>query len=485
MTPRRPYALAAAALALSAATTSPLMAQGVRGEISIRGSSLELRPLVRDSLPESSVSGQGIRRVLPDGTRTTCTPDLFCQWFASSSPEMFSVVTQEIRATGWGFVPRLSTHVHLRGRYGSDEFWPLTNQEFEAVAAYVNWEHPTLRARGGRITRTDGLGYYNFDGASVLWRGLAPMWVELYGGWSLARGLNAPRTGNLLQQADDLPPDERGLIFGGQLGVKLSPRVSGTVMYQRQIRSDRLALYSERASLDLHAAVGRASLGFSSEYDWANDEFNEIKLRASTPLPGGFDVSATARHYSPFFELWTIWGAFSPTGFDEGLLSVGWSNTPAGIRLEAGGGYRDYEDTGITASGLRENGWRAFTGFRWQGEGWFANGSYAADVGFGAARFGGDLSAGRTFGEGTFLSVRGSRTQTFGELRFNEQYVSGLGVDGALTVGEATLTAGASVNRLDGRERPADADWTQTRVYAGLSMRFGTEPSVRHGSRGP
>ena len=61
----------------------------------------------------------------------------------------------------------------------------------------------------------------------------------------------------------------------------------------------------------------------SATYDVAFDELNEALLRFILPLPSAVELSAEARRYSPFFELWTIWGAFSPTGFSEGRISAG------------------------------------------------------------------------------------------------------------------------------------------------------------------
>ena len=81
--------------------------------------------------------------------------------------------------------------------------------------------------------------------------------------------------------------------------------------------------------------------------------------------------------------------------------------------------------------------------------------------------------------------MRGSRTQTFGELRLNEQFITGLGADGSLRIGDLSLTGGASIYRLDGRERPAEEDWTQSRFYAGVAVPFGTEPGIRTGRVAP
>lgn len=462
------------------ATATPAGAQGIRGEVRVNNGFLEARPLVLDSLPDADVAGDGLRRRLADGTVVTCIPDDFCRWFRADEVEQVVVSTQELSATAWTGIQGLSARMHVRSRYGGDDFWPQSSQELEAVSAFVDYDQGDYRVRGGRLFRADGLGYYNFDGASVLWRGWSPAWFEVYGGWGLARGLNAPRSGDLVAEADPLAPDDRGFIMGAEVGARLGRVGSGRISYQREIRTDRLALYAERLAFDARAFVNRTVFELSGEYDWTFDQMNELRLRITTPIASDFEVIAEARHHSPFFELWTIWGAFSPVGFDEGRLGLGWSEPDLGLSLQVGGAFREYElaDAGPTDSGIRDDGWRGFANADWRHGSWFASGSYRAEAGFGGARFGGDASVGRSFGGNTYLSLRGSMTQTFGEFRLNEQRVSGLGVDGAVEIGDFSLNAGAALYRIKSEERPVDGDWSQARVYSSLSYRFGTDPGV-------
>lgn len=468
-------------LLAGAVGTLPLHAQGYRAELTATAGYLELRPLARDSLPENQVPGEGLRRRLADGTVVSCEPGRWCRWYRTADVEGISVASQELRLAAWPGVQGLSGHAHLRSRYGTDAFWPGSAQDFEVVSAYLSYDRGDARVRAGRQFRVDGLGYYNFDGLALLWRGLEPLRLEAYGGWSLARGLNAPRTGVLLEEAEALPPDDRGLIFGAELGAHHGRHLSGSLTYQREIRTDRLALYSERVALDGRTLVGAAVLDLSAEYDVAFDQVNEARLRASGPLVSTLDLSAEVRHYRPFFELWTIWGAFSPIGFTEGRASLGWTAASAGLRLEAGGAYRDYEETGGGADfpGLREDGWRAFGRADWARDTWFAAAAYRAEAGPGAARFGGDARAGRRFGRGRTVSVRGSSTHTFGEFRLGEQRMAGAVAEAAWRFGALSLTAGAGLYRLTFQDRAGSPDWTQARLHAGLSYRFGTEIAAR------
>ncbi len=468
---------------LLVASAGPALGQGMRGEVRVSTGFLEARPLVRDSIPDGAVPGGGLQRRLDDGTLVTCMPGNFCRWFRAGDVDQIVVTTQEFLATGWTGVQGLSTKIHLRGRYGSDDFWPQSNQEFETVSAFADFDRSDYRVRAGRIFRTDGLGYYNFDGASFLWRGWSPLWVEVYGGWGLARGINAPRSGDLVSEIDPLATDDRGLIFGAEAGGRIGRIASGRVSYQREIRTDRLGLYSERLAFDGRAFLHRTVIEVSGEYDFTFEKLNELRLRLNTPIASNLEIVAEARRHSPYFELWTIWGAFSPVGFDEGRLTLAWSDPDLGLGLQAGGAYREYDeaDAGPANSVIRDDGWRAFANADLRRGAWFASGGYRAEAGFGAARFGGDFRAGRFFGDDTYISLRGSRTQTFGEFRLNEQLVSGIGLDGAVKVGEFSLNAGAALYRIESEERLTDGDWTQARFYSSLSYRFGLEPGV--GSR--
>lgn len=478
MTTKRSHAvvLAVGLSCLGAAT--PALGQGYRAEISVGANHLEARPLLRDSLAEAEVPGGNLRRRLADGTVVTCAVDDFCRWYSAGEIESVSVVTQEIAVTGWAGIQGLSARVHLRGRYGTDDFWPRSSEDFELVSGYLDYERSLFRVRLGRLFRRDGLGYYNFDGGSFLWRKWDPLWIEAYGGWGLARGLNFPRSGDLMSRADPLAPDDRGFILGADAGIRVGSLAAFRASYQREIRTDRLALYSERLGLDGRAFLGPTIVEAAGEYDFSYEQFNEVSLRVTTPVVSRLGLTAEARHHAPFFELWTIWGAFNPVGFDELALSASWVEPSLGLDLRAGGAHRTYEETGAgpADSGIRDDGWRTFANANWREGPWFAFLGYRGERGFGAAHIGGDLRLGRYFDEVTYLAVRGSASQTFGEFRLNEQRISSVGVDGAVQLeGALSLNAGVALYWVRPEERVADGDWTQTRAYGAVSYRFGSE----------
>lgn len=480
----RPRIGATVALLALLTLPAPLAGQaGYTAEVSVHGRVIELRGLRRDSLPADQVPGDGLRRTLEDGTVVSCVPGEFCRWFPSGEEESISLVTEDVRVSAWPGIEGLAAHLHVRGRYGSDAFWPRAEEEVEALYAYLAYDRDRFKVRAGRQFRRNGLGYYNFDGAAFQWKGLDPVRVEVYGGWSLARNLNQPRTGSLLEEADEFAPDDRGLLFGVDVTGRWGGRATGALTYQREIRSDELALYTERVAGDLGLRLGSVAVDLAADYDLGWEELNEASARVSAPIAVGFQAMGEVRRYTPHFELWTIWGAFSPVGFDEGRLWVAWNGLEGALRLEGGGAWRSYEETDAGAAfvELEDDGWRGFGRVRWNPRsGWFVDASYRADESTGAARYGGDLSVGYDFGPGRWISVRATTTTSFSEFRLGEEVTAGGGVAGAWRLGDdVRVTGGWSAYDVTYEERPRVEDWTQQRGHLGVSYTFGTRPGER------
>jgi hypothetical protein len=469
------------ALLLGTAMPALLRAQGYRADVQAGVSSLELRPLVRDSVPASTVPGDQFLRQLADGTVVTCIPNDYCRWYGSGTVRSLTTLTQEIHLAAWPGIRGLAAHAHLRGWYGSDGEWPLSSHRLEVITAYLSYDVSRFHLQAGRQDRFDALGYRNYDGASARWDGLDFLSAEAYGGWYLAPNLDLPLTSALISNAEPMAVNDRGLVFGGELTGHVGRRVSGSAVYERVIRTDRKALYSERAAFSGQAFLGVGTLDVSGRYDFSFQQVNEFRARLALPLRTGLDVTAQYHHYRPFFPLWTIWGAFNAVGYDGASGSVGLQVPSLGLGLQAGGGYRWYEDSGTSGSnlaGFKDTGWRAFGGANWSSGDWFVDGQYRANIGPGAADMGGDLSVGRRFGEGTWLALKGTSTRSFGEYRLGDQRLSGGELVGSTALGELSLTGSAGFYRLSYTDRPAISDWTQFRMFLGLGYHFGTEPTV-------
>ena len=96
-----------------------LFAQGIRGELRVRGDAVGFQSLQRDSVPEGLVSGSGAQRQLEDGTVVTCVTGDYCRWFGSGETDTVYPIYQDLRLVGWTGIEGLAFHTQLRGRLGS------------------------------------------------------------------------------------------------------------------------------------------------------------------------------------------------------------------------------------------------------------------------------------------------------------------------------------------------------------------------------
>jgi hypothetical protein len=329
------------------------------------------------------------------------------------------------------------------------------------------------------------LGYYNFDGASIRVRPLRWLGVDVFGGWSLLRGLNEAVNDGALAAIEPLAPDAAGLLFGAEVRARPSPAASITALYQREIRDDRSALYSERVAVDGLLRRGRATLTASLEADLGADELNDARATLRfTPLERT-SVSVFARTYRPYFDLWTIWGAFDPVGFDETGATASWQTTAGRLQLRADGAWRRYAETGaeLAFAPLRDEGWRL--GLLAAGRpapGWDLSGAYRADVGFGAA--GGELSlqVRRTLSETAYAALHAIAFERAYEFRVAQGSVIGIGASGSLTPSpRSRLTGDLTVYRQLPGDAVAAVDWSQLRASLRWEWTVGAEPAAGRG----
>lgn len=473
-------AMSACLVTLAAAGAA---AQSVRvtGVTSLQA--VDLRPLVDDSVEVALAAGDGIFRTLENGQIVRCLEGQpLCRYRRSGSRVMATPLVQDLRATAWGLGQGISLQAHVRARssLGREDFlWPRARDEFDAIEAYVQVDRQRLRARLGRQWAVNGLGAYNFDGASVLYiRGRGR--VEAFGGVSLVEGLNEPHTGSALEEIDDLPPDERGYLIGLRGASRLGANgvVSGT--YQRIIRADRGALYAERVAADYSTRV----LGMGVDAGWVHDlvsgDVNEARLRVSRALPLRLSASVDLRRHRPFFESWTIWGVFSPVGFDEARGTLAWRDPTGRLSLDARGGWRKYSDTdaGVEFLPLRDDGWRVGAGAEWMmSDQWLWYGEYDVDVGFGASRNDAAAGARWTPDEDRYLGASVSALENIFEFRVGSGRVLGLRVEGGarLSRDARVVVDGALYSHRLSRDA-VGADWSQRRFSARLEWTVGRDP---------
>jgi hypothetical protein len=470
-------ALGATLLAVSAA------AQSVRVHGVTVVQSVDLRPMVDDSVPISQATGTGPYRSLPDGRLVRCIDgEAFCRFRRSGERVAATPLTQDLRAAAWGFGRGLSLHGHVRARstLGGDDFlWPRARDEFDAIEAYMQYDRDQLRVRLGRQWAANGLGLYNYDGAALtLRRGYAQL--QGFGGVSLVAGLNETHTGPILGDIDDLPPEERGYLIGVRGSTRLGGRAALGATYQRIIMANRAGLYSERVAGNVSVRALGAAWEGGYVYDFVSGETNDAHLRVARTFPQRITASVTARRHRPFFESWTIWGAFSPVAFDEVRGNLGWRDPDDRLTLSARGGWRSYAETnaGLQSIPLRTDGWRAGAGAEWTPlTQWLLYGDYDVDIGFGAARSDATAGARWTPNEQTFVGGALSLLENIYEFKVGTGRVLGARVEGGVRLGRevrAIVDAGWYAHGLT--NNAATTDWSQRRLSARLEWTVGRDP---------
>jgi hypothetical protein len=445
---------------------------------------VELRPLVNDSLLSSAIAGTGEWRTTAGGTPAFCpVAAAFCHFERSGDRTSAAPVLQDLTVAGWGWVQGLSFHADLRARtqLGSGGLvYPRSDDHFEVLDAYAELQRDAWRARVGRQWVTGGLGAYDFDGLDVYWRRDA-LSVEGWGGRALLGGLSEPYTSAQLAAVDNLPPSQGGYTLGARARYRPDPLTSAALTYQRVLIADRSGVYSERAALDASARRLGAVFDLGLTYDFAQADWNEARLRVGS---GGFrdlGYSVEVRHSRPFFELWTIWGAFSPVAFNEARTTVEWSPATLPVAFSVRGAYRRYGETG-TGGGLtlRTNGWRAGGDATWRGAGFLSViGSYDVDIGSGAADSDGRLGIRWTRGSGLAFGADASVTQNIYEFRVGTGRIYGLSLNGAAPIGpdiRLVLDAGFYQHALT--NGAAGPDWTQRRANMRLEWTLGRDPGA-------
>jgi hypothetical protein len=484
----------ATALAFIATLALPLAsgAQSVRlsGSTSIRY--VEVRPLAPDSLPADLVGGTDLLRQMPDGRVMRCIiGDPFCRGMRPADPVSTVPVMQDLEMSVWGMGEGIHAYAQLRGRTalgGNPELWPRAEDAVDLLIAYGEVDRDHFRVRLGRQWKVSGLGFYNFDGVALAARPNSSMALEGYLGRSLVRGLNEPRTGGALQAIEPLAPVEPGVLLGLQARYRPGSNAAFSALYHRDIRRDRAGLYAELAAADAIVRIGGGSIEGSLEADVAAGALNEARLRVRPAPFRQVSLSGEVRRYRPYFELWTIWGAFAPVGYDEARLNATTARSAGRVILRGEAAYRTYEDPGMTGSFdlFRTDGWALGGGASWApAADWRMEGSYRMEVGFGAARSEGSVSAVRHLGEGGFVALRGLGFQRLYEFRLEEGTVFGLGVDASLRLSERTRLAGGvtGYRHLFSGEAP-DMDWNQLRGNLLLQWTIGAEPQAPSGIGG-
>lgn len=472
-----------AALAIVLAPTL-LGAQGLRISGVTVVQLVDIRPLVIDSLPANSVPGTGEWRSTSSGVPAICPEtSAFCQFEASTARATATPLLQDLTIAGWGWVEGLSFQADVRARTqlsGTSTFvYPRTDDHFDVLDAFAQLARASWQARLGRQWARSGLGAYDFDGGDLLVH-RDQLSIEGWAGRALVEGLNDPYTSAQLAAVDNLPPQQQGYLFGARARYRSDALTAASLTYQRILIADRSGLYSERAAFDASTKRLGAALDLDLTYDFATADWNEARLRVASSSTGILGWSAELRHSRPYFELWTIWGAFSPVGFDEGRATIDWRPHAVPLAFAVRGAYRQYADANTSDLALRTNGWRAGADVIWRGESTIsASGSYDVDIGSGAANT--DVRADLRWIPSPVFTLGGEAmiAQNIYEFRVGTGRIYGLSLDGSRFItADVQLELSAGIYRHTLTNGAPGPDWSQRRGVLRLEWMLGRDPGL-------
>jgi hypothetical protein len=483
--PARALRLVALASA-AAAVAAPAQGPQVRFGGSTVAQVIELPTLTLDSIPVGSTTGTGSYRQTPDGYVAWCQPGFaYCLYHRSGPTVTTAPITQDLEANAWGFGEGLRFYGQIRLRTtANSQAWPLADQHVALLAAFLEYDRDELRARLGRQFIQGGLGYYNYDGLSVLWRAKPWLDAQVYGGSALLEGLNEPYTTSLVTGVTDpTMPNSNAWLIGGQVRARSRDGSSISALFQLVDRTDNLGYYSERLAVNglLHAGI--STITGDLQADFATGAINLGQIRAQLPVTRNAGVMAEFRHYSPFFELWNFWSVFSPVGYNEGNVGGYWNTTDGALALQLSGGYRTYENTnaGFSGSGsLRTSGWRAGADVTWKMAGaWMLRGGYHYDIGPGAAESDGSGTVRWEPNDQVYVGLFASAFQTAYEYEQGFGTVLGGGATAGARVsswGRLAADVGEYRNTYGGNA--PQSNWNQFRASLRFEFTVGAEPEL-------
>ena len=457
-------------------------AQGIRGWVGTSVQAVQMRPLALDTVAADAVvlGDDGLFTYL--GQSVTCVTEGVCTMYVPAPEETAVAATQDVSLTAWGLgVQGLSFTTLLRGRAkgGGEVVWPRSDDSFDLLLGYAQLDRGTVRVRLGRQEVRSGLGFPAFDGGFAA-LSLGRFNLEAYGGRSMARGLREP-THDALRSLESFIPDESVYLVGGAAHGRFTT-TAFTARYQREILADRSGLVSERASVDFNSTLPGARITGSLDYDFAFEQWGKGHVTLSKPFGDGhWLVEASGRRYVPYFELSTIWGFFEPVSYSEAEVRTAWS-PESGLGVWVSGGWRTYEETGATTvlRALRDDGWRANSGVRWQlSPGVTVDGKYSLEWGPGSFLSSGDVALRLEPLERFSLTLQATTFQQVEAFRLGDGRAIGAGLSLDYMVSDrTTFTGGASMLRHRDGGTTTLSPWNQGRAWTALRIGVGSDPGL-------
>lgn len=451
----------------------PLAAQAYRLRLDTRFQSVSFRGLQADSLlVADTVTGPGGGPATPDGFAVSCQSGApYCFYFRPGPERRGGPLVATADLTAWGFGMR-GVSLHTTARAGVDlgnaDVWPGSDPALQLIAGYVEYAAEHVTARAGRQLVLSRFGTTGFDGAAVTLRDTRRgLDATAYGGWGLARGVALPVSSPALNPLDDFRPQQRQLVAG--VGAGWSGAVADLhVGYQREVdpRSDYFVSERIGASGAARPAAGWSISG-GADYDLAAGWWGSAELNLAY-TQRAVSASAGVRRYRSHFELWTIWGAFSPVPYHATQAQIA-VRADARLQVRARGEHYHFEssETSTPLVDVVEAGWRGELGFTaWPATGWTIDGGYEREYGPGAASTGASASVTYTPAPNWRVVLHGATLDRPLEFRYAESVLHVYGLQAEVEPRERLRLGLDAMRYVEDRRRPDAAafDWGQWRI---------------------
>ena len=465
-----------------ALTATPVAAQSYRVRLDARAQSVSFRGLAADSiLATEAVASPNGGLQTADGYAVRCTAGTYCFYFRAG-PDLRAIpITTSASVTLWNLgVQGLSFRGtgRVMADAGDDEAWPGTRPSAQLIEGFLEYERSFWTARAGRQVVTSRLEPIGFDGAWARARvNDASLEFAAYGGWGLGQASALTATSPALNPLDEWRPRDRQIVAGLE-GSWFSRFMDARAEYRREMDPEDGNFVSERAALSLGASVAGVRAFGGVDYNMAEGHVGTMDATLAYTL-SRLVLTAGAKHYQPYFSLWTLWGAFSPVPYNAINGSVEF-RALEWLSLYTRGERFQYEDaeasTGLVPQ-LEDRGWRASGGgTATLNARWMVDANYHLEFGPGAAARFADAAVRYTPSEQlAFDAFAGSLARPL-ELRTWYAQSRWFGARAEWTRNsQSRLWADGSVID-DHRHRPDASAWSVSRVQlrAGVSASFGS-----------
>lgn len=467
---------------LGVAAPTAALGQDVRGSVRATANYLEIAPMRQDTVARAAVTDDPDLGPVFEGRPVTCVLVDRCTFYRADDPVAAVGLAQDVSATAWGLGVRglsVTAFGRVRQDVGGDLSLPRADDSFDLLLGYAELTRDRWGVRLGRLRSMAGLGFAGYDGAEVRLDPGAALRLTGYAGRSLARGLEESRE-TVLEPIESFVPDGDAWLFGAALRWRHGGDAGVEVRYQRDLMSDRSVLLSERAALDARVRVRAVEFEVSADYDVALASLGKAHLSAVLPVRDALVLRATARRYRPWFELWTIWGFFSPVAYHEAQLEAGWS-VAAHTQVRAGFAWRAYQDAHATVvfDPLEDDAIRATVGAVTTQGPVTASATYRLERAVGAFLSAGDAEVRWRPIDRFEVGAQVGATQQIMEFRLGDERILGVGGSVRWRAGDRVVAAGgATLHAHQLADRPATGDWDQLRGWAALEIAFGDDPAL-------